>query len=164
MEKKLYEFDYDNMVQDALRHVVKDALIYTAKEGLPGEHHFYITFSTNYKGVEIPKQLKLSYPDEMTIILQYQFSNLLVDDEGFAVTLSFGGMDSNIKIPYAAITYFADPYAKFGLRFGIRKTANEEVSDNELSTSAQDDNKIKSVKKESSHGKVVSLENFRKKN
>lgn len=161
--KEIYEFDYDSMVQDALRHVVKDALSYTAKEGLPGDHHFYITFATAFSGVEIPKQLKVTYPDEMTIILQYQFSNLIVNEDSFSVNLSFGGVDSAIKIPYAAITYFADPYAKFGLRFGIRKTANEEMAENTLSATAQDEEKTKSFAK-SKAGNVVSLENFRKKN
>ncbi len=108
---------YDKMVENALRSVVRDALAVTAKEGLPGAHHFYITFRTDYAGVEVPDFLHAQYPHEMTIVLEHQFWGLEVDDEKFAVTLSFHSQAQRLIIPLSAITAFADPSVKFGLEF-----------------------------------------------
>lgn len=112
---------YDEWTQDALRQVVVSALRHVAAEGLPGEHHFYITFKTDYPGVAIPDRLKAQYPDEMTIVLQHQFHSLSVDDEGqtLSVGLSFSGIPSNLIIPIASITSFADPEVRFGLQFTV---------------------------------------------
>jgi hypothetical protein len=108
---------YDKMVETALRSVVRDALAVAATHGLPGAHHFYITFRTGYPGVEIPGFLSAKYPLEMTIVLEHQFWGLEVDDEKFAVTLSFHNQGQRLTIPLAAITAFADPSVKFGLEF-----------------------------------------------
>ncbi len=105
------------MVEDALRSVVRSALETAAVHGLPGDHHFYITFRTGQAGVRIPDHLRARHPDEMTIVLQHQFWGLGVDDEAFEVTLSFGGVSERLHVPLAAITGFADPSAKFGLQF-----------------------------------------------
>lgn len=112
---------YDDWTQDALRQVVISALRYVAINGLPGEHHFYITFKTSYPGVDIPDRLKAQYPDEMTIVLQHQFHALTVDELGhtMSVGLSFSGVPCTLTIPIAAISSFADPEVRFGLQFHV---------------------------------------------
>jgi hypothetical protein len=108
---------YDRMVEDALRGVVRRALIDVSSSGLPGDHHFYLTFRTGDTGVQIAPALRAQYPKEMTIVLQHQFWGLEVNEDGFAVTLSFGGKHERLVVPYRAIVSFADPSVKFGLQF-----------------------------------------------
>ena len=110
---------YDEIVQEALRAVVGRVLGSVAAGGgtLPGEHHFYITFKTQAPGVDVPKRLIERFPDEMTIVLQNRFWDLLVDDERFSVGLSFNQVPSKLVIPYSAITGFHDPAVNFELRF-----------------------------------------------
>ena len=115
---------YDRMVEHALRSVVRKALAEAAQRGLPGEHHFYITFHTDRAGVGIADWLRQQYPQEMTIILQHQFWDLTVEEERFAVTLSFGGRHERLTIPLESVTRFADPSVKFGLQF---EAAEEEA-------------------------------------
>jgi hypothetical protein len=110
-------FRYDKMVETALRGVVREALERTAKTGLPGSHHFYVTFRTDAEGVEIPDSLRAKYPVEMTIVLEHQFWDLEVTDTEFSVTLSFSNRPERIRVPLAVITAFADPSVKFGLQF-----------------------------------------------
>jgi hypothetical protein len=112
---------YDDWTQDALRQVVVSALRHVAEHGLPGGHHFYITFKTAYPGVIIPERLRAQYPDEMTIVLQHQFHSLSVDEpaRNLSVGLSFGGVPSILTIPVAAITSFHDPEIRFGLQFEV---------------------------------------------
>ena len=113
---------YDRMVERALRHVVREALRETAANGLPGAHHFYITFRTGHAGVVMPDWLRASYPEDITIVLQYQFWGLEAEDDRFAVTLSFNGRNERLEVPYEAVTAFADPSVKFGLQFETAKT------------------------------------------
>jgi len=108
---------YDLLVQDALRDVVHDVLSDAAKNGLPGDHHFYITFATGADGVRLSPRLKAQYAQEMTIVLQHQFWDLRVSDETFEVGLSFGGVAERLTVPFAAIKGFADPSVQFGLQF-----------------------------------------------
>ncbi len=109
---------YDEIVQEALRAVVGRVLGTVAKDGgLPGEHHFYITFKTQAPGVDIPRRLVERFPDEMTIVLQNRFWDLLVDDQRFSVGLSFNQIPSKLVVPYSAITGFHDPAVNFELRF-----------------------------------------------
>ncbi len=108
---------YDRMVEQALRGVVRKALTEAGQRGLPGEHHFYITFHTDRPNVGIADWLHQQYPQEMTIILQHQFWDLVIEDDRFAVTLSFGGRHERLTVPFAALTAFADPSVKFGLQF-----------------------------------------------
>src|ERR1700761_6176914 len=103
---------YDKMVENALRSVVREALAVTAEYGLPGAHHFYITFRTDYPGVEMPDFLHAQYPQDMTIVLEHQFWGLEVDEHHFAVTLSFRNQTHRLSIPLSAITAFADPSVK----------------------------------------------------
>lgn len=107
---------YDQWIADALSGVVKRALALAASEGLPGDHHFYITFRTGAPGVSMPSHLKARYPEDMTIVLQHQYSDLMVDDAAFSVTLKFQGRSSRLVVPFAAMTAFADPSVNFGLQ------------------------------------------------
>ena len=109
---------YDEIVQDALRAVVGRVLGEVERSGgLPGEHHFYITFNTRSPGVSIPKHLMDRFPDEMTIVIQHRFWDLKVEDEGFTVGLSFGGVPATLRVPFAAVTQFHDPAVEFALTF-----------------------------------------------
>jgi hypothetical protein len=110
---------YDDWTEEALRHVMVRALRHAAANGLPGGHHFYVTFRTDHPGTVIPARLRAQYREEMTIVLQHQFWDLTVDEQAglFSVGLSFGGVASTLHIPLAAVTAFADPFVKYGLRF-----------------------------------------------
>jgi hypothetical protein len=116
---------YDRMVERALRSVVRDALRETAANGLPGGHHFYITFRTGHPHVTMPDWLRASYPEDITIVLQYQFWGLEVEDDRFSVTLSFNGRNERLVVPYEAVSAFADPSVKFGLQFDSAKPAKD---------------------------------------
>jgi hypothetical protein len=109
--------DYEALVERALRGVLRQALQHAESKGLPGDHHFYITFRTDYPGAIVPDRLKASYPQEMTIVLQHQFWGLEVGDMAFSVTLSFANQLERLTVPFAAVTGFADPAVKFGLQF-----------------------------------------------
>jgi hypothetical protein len=118
-------FRYDLLTQQALRGVVRNVLIEAAKkQGLPGDHHFYITFDTTAEGVRMSDRLRVQYPEQMTIILQHQFWDLSVSERGFEVGLSFGGIPEKLSIPFEAVSGFFDPSVQFGLQF-------EEVTEGE---------------------------------
>jgi hypothetical protein len=110
---------YEEWTEAALRQVMVRALAHAAAHGLPGEHHFYITFRTDHPNTVIPKRLLAQYPQEMTIVLQHQFWDLVVDEaaDEFRVGLSFGGVPTTIHVPLGAVTGFVDPYVRFGLQF-----------------------------------------------
>ena len=110
---------YEDWIETALRQVVVQAVAYAAENGLPGEHHFYLTFRTDHPGVVIPPRLRAQYPQEMTIVLQHQFWDLKMDAEAglISVGLSFGGVPASLVIPLDAVTGFADPHVRYGLRF-----------------------------------------------
>ena len=109
---------YDEIVQDALRAVVGRVLGEVERSGgLPGEHHFYITFKTRMPGVSIPKHLLEKFPDEMTIVIQHRFWDLKVEEDVFSVGLSFGGVPATLRVPFAAVTQFHDPAVEFELTF-----------------------------------------------
>jgi hypothetical protein len=115
---------YDLLTQQALRSVVRNVLTEAAKKGLPGDHHFYISFDTSADGVRMSERLRGQYPDEMTIILQHQFWDLKVGEDEFEVGLSFGGVPERLTVPFEAINGFFDPSVQFGLQF-------EEVTEGE---------------------------------
>ena len=112
---------YDVWMEQALRGVVTRALAHTVAHGLPGAHHFYITFRTDFPGVVMPPRLRQKYPQEMTIVLQHQFDDLQVDEAGrsFSVSLSFGGVLSPLHIPLEAVSGFVDPHVQYGLQFRV---------------------------------------------
>jgi hypothetical protein len=151
---------YDAMAQDALRGVVKTALKRAAApEGLPGAHHFYITFKTEAPGVSGPADLLGKYPDEMTIVLQHQYWDLAPGETFFSVTLQFGGQPKRLSVPYAAVTRFYDPSVQFLLQFEAPPTIEDQSAPSEpkaveaASPGAPADGEAK----------IVSLDQFRKK-
>ncbi|CCG41329.1 SspB family protein [Magnetospirillum molischianum] len=166
----LEELRYDKMVEEALRGVVRESLAFAAEHGLPGDHHFYITFRTHLPGVAVPDYARARHPDEMTIVLQHQYWDLDVDDTGFAVTLSFSGKSERLVIPFTAVTGFADPSAKFGLQFQGIPGQNDE--DDEFDDQDEDEARTPAetgtaptttTTGDDSDGKVVTLDRFRKK-
>ncbi len=110
-------FHYDALVDDALRSVVRRVLTQVAEKGLPGSHHFYISFRSTDPGVELPDYLRAKYPEEMTIVLQHQYWDLVIGEESFEVTVSFNKLQEHIKVPFAALSAFVDPSVRFGLQF-----------------------------------------------
>jgi hypothetical protein len=120
---------YGQLVEQALRGVVRDVLSRVAREGLPQPHHFYITFRTDHPGVGLAASLRERYPTEMTIVLQHQYWDLQVDDETIAVTLSFNNQPQRIVIPFGALKVFADPGVEFGLQFTIEPPAEENLAE-----------------------------------
>jgi hypothetical protein len=108
---------YDLLAQEALRGVLRTVLSDAAKNGLPGDHHFFVTFDTCAEGVRLSQRMRAQYPKEMTIILQHQFWDLAVSEEAFEVGLSFGGVPERLSIPFAAVKGFFDPSVEFGLQF-----------------------------------------------
>jgi hypothetical protein len=119
---------YDLLVQDALKGVVRKVLIDTAKDGLPGEHHFYISFRTDYPGARLSNRLREKYPQEMTIVLQHQFWDLGVTEHTFEIGLSFSGVPERLLIPFDALTGFFDPSVQFGLKFDSQED-DEEIAE-----------------------------------
>lgn len=141
---------YDEIVQEALRAVVGRVLGSVASNGgLPGEHHFYITFKTQAPGVEIPKRLIERFPDEMTIVMQNRYWDLVVDESRFSVGLSFNQVPSKLVIPYSAITGFHDPAVNFELRFQATEGPDEpeprDEAENDGETPADDGSNVVSV-------------------
>ncbi len=122
---------YDILAQEALRGLVKKVLVEVAQTGLPGEHHFFITFNTRMPGVAIPKHLAERFPDDMTIVIQHRFWDLKVEGDAFSVGLSFGGVPSTLRVPFAAVTDFVDPAVDFSLKFQANavEAAHEEPQD-----------------------------------
>jgi hypothetical protein len=152
---------YDKMVEKALRDVVRNALETVAADGLPGEHHFYISFATAYPGVDIPDYLVKQYPDEMTIVLQYQFFNLEITEEYFSVGLSFNNIREKLTVPFQSITTFADPSVNFALQFqSIGGDSDDDSDDDSDPPTADGETK---PPKEEKRGEVISLDMFRKK-
>lgn len=156
------EIDYPGLIESALRGVVRDLLARVAEEGLPGDHHFYLTFHTDHPELEMSAPLRAMYPEEMTIIMQHQFWDLVVEAEAFELTLRFGGSPHRLRIPYAALKTFVDPAAEFGLRFepetGESRTGGSAARGADSLDGAQDTDTGESLPAE-----VVSLDDFRKK-
>jgi hypothetical protein len=152
---------YDKMVEAALRGVVRSALKQVGVTGLPGNHHFYLTFRTSYRGVKIPDYLRSQYPGEMTIVLQYQFFGLDVTEDQFSVTLSFNNVHERLTVPFAAITTFADPSVNFALQF--QPVTAERLAAEETSPAAPATPRPASAGGEEKRGEVVTLDAFRKK-
>ena len=159
------ELRYDQMVEDALRGVVRAALTRVESDGLPGEHHFYITFRTDGPGVDIPDTLKEDYPTEMTIVLQHQFWELKVEPESFQVTLSFSNVPQRLVVPFESIVSFADPSVRFGLQFDLDEDLGEEEGGETPQDLEPDDEgaaRPQGAEKDMS-AKVITLDSFRKK-
>lgn len=122
--------DYPAMIDAAMRGVVREALEQAGSTGLPGEHHFFISFQTRFPGVDISPMLRERYPEEMTIVVQHQFWDLDITDEGFSISLSFNNVPETLVVPFDSMTAFADPSIKFGLQFH-GKVWEEEAHDSD---------------------------------
>ena len=163
------ELNYGRMMQRAMQGLVAEALGVVAEHGLPGDHHFYISFQTAHPDVTMPDWLREQFPEEMMIVLQYEFENLVVGDDQFSVQLSFQDRPATLIVPFDAVLQFADPSAEFGLRFdpsdggpeeapldpqSIEATARAIEAAPRMHKSGQDDKPA---------GEVVELDSFRKK-
>ena len=162
--------DYQALVERAMKGVVREALLKVSEDGLPGDHHLYITFRTQDEGVEITDRLISQYPEEMTIVLQYQFWGLEISDDAFEITLSFSGTNERLHIPFDAVVGFADPSVNFGLQFKATEADMsgvgtdglqdiDEIDDSDASPVSGDDDNDGAPKT----GEVVALDSFRKK-
>jgi uncharacterized protein len=163
---------YDQLAQNALRGVVRDALRKVQKTGLPGDHHFYIAFNTRFPGVILSERIAARYPREMTVVLQHQFWNLVVTEELFAVELSFDNIPEKLVVPFNSVKGFLDPSVQFGLQFevvqadGQTDSTQKSVGEGKLSLEADGESATPDGEKpdsESGEAKVVSLDAFRKK-
>lgn len=149
--------DYGNLMHDAMRSLIQKVLESVQRNGLPGSHHFFITFDTLHPDVEIADWLSDRYPGEMTVVMQNWFEGLEVTNDGFTVTMKFGGTPETLYIPYDAIITFVDPSVEFGLRFETQERDDEpEVAEDDEAPMAED------VPQEHVEAEVVSLDSFRK--
>jgi hypothetical protein len=167
---------YETWIEQALRHVVAQAIEHVAVQGLPGGHHFYITFQTGHPGVQLPQRIRAQYPAEMTIVLQHQFWDLAFnrDTQAIQVGLSFGGVPSKLVIPLDAVVEFADPHIRYGLRFQATDAAAVEPGTAPAGTltavpasaapnePAPNEPEAPAEAKEAEPGQVVSLDAFRR--
>ena len=128
--------DYQTMTHNAMMSIVRDALESVAQNGLPGEHHFYITFAPQHPSVGMPDELRVRQGDEMTIVLQHQFENLTVSDRAFEVDLAFDGTEQTLRIPFATVLAFFDPSVEFGLRFPANQEQMQDEAPSAPSASA----------------------------
>ena len=164
-------FRYDSWIEDALRGVIRHSLSYAAEHGLPGDHHFYITYLTDGDDVELPSYLRADHQEEMTIVLQHEFEELVVTEEAFWVTLRFNGKPERLRVPFHAVVSFTDPSVNFSLQIktalesngGIETdmavVGNFEIEGTEASPMPEapqggDDERL---------GEVIALDTFRKK-
>lgn len=157
--------DYGNLMHDAMRGLIRKVLMDVAERGLPGNHHFFITFDTAHPDAELADWLSDRYPGEMTVVMQHWYDNLEVTDEGFSVTLNFGDAPEPLYIPYDAIRTFVDPSVEFGLRFEQQESSAASkaeapekeprplVHEEELEVAEEDDNH---------DAEIVSLDSYRK--
>jgi len=151
--------DYGNLMHRAMRGLIQDVLADVGRNGLPGQHHFFITFDTMHPDVEIADWLSDRYPGEMTIVLQHWFADLDVTDEGFSVTLNFGDNPEPLYIPYDAIKTFVDPSVEFGLRF---ETQAEPADEDEEEDAPMEEDAQPEDGSARAAAEVVSLDKFRK--
>ncbi|MES2541714.1 MAG: ClpXP protease specificity-enhancing factor SspB [Pseudomonadota bacterium] len=146
--------DYGNLMHRAMRGLIQSVLADVAENGLPGGHHFFITFDTTHPDVQIADWLKERYPTEMTVVIQHWYENLIVTDEGFSITLNFGNNPEPMVIPFDALRTFVDPSVEFGLRFETQ-VQDEDEDDEDLEIEVEEE----PVRQDA---EIVSLDQFRK--
>ena len=165
---------YDILAQEALRGVMRKVLNEVARTGLPGNHHFFITFMTGAPGVRISSRLRERYPEQMTIVLQFQYWDLKVTDHGFEVGLSFSDVPEKLEIPFAAVRGFYDPSVNFELEFDVKPPAEEDAAADSEDAPAvlnvehrepadAEEPKPEAAEKDGKSADVVSLDSFRQK-
>jgi hypothetical protein len=145
--------DYGNLMHRAMRGLIVEVMRGVEQDGLPGEHHFFITFDTRHAEARLADWLRERYPEEMTVVMQHWYDGLKVDDEGFAITLNFGDTPEAMYIPFDAIRTFVDPSVEFGLRF---ETQDSDEDEDEDDTGAEDDDEARPA------AEIVSLDTWRK--
>jgi len=153
-----HTIDYGTLMHRAMRTLIQNVLEDVAREGLPGEHHFFITLDTTTDGVEMADWLRLRYPEEMTVVIQHWFDNLTVTDEGFTITLNFGNQPEPLVIPFDAVRTFVDPSVEFGLRFETQQSDDDEDTDED----AEAEQEELQPAPPRGNAEIVSLDKFRK--
>lgn len=153
--------DYGNLMHEAMRSLIRTVLQDVSENGLPGSHHFFITFDTRHPDAELADWLHDRYVEEMTVVIQHWFDNLTVEDGGFGVTLNFGDTPERLYVPFDAIKTFVDPSVEFGLRF---ETAEDDLEEDDARPHLVDDEPDADLDEDTSErdGEVVSLDSFRK--
>jgi len=154
------EIDYGNLMHSAMRGLIRTVLQDVADKGLPGNHHFFITFDTNHPDAQLADWLRDRYPGAMTVVMQHWYDNLEVGEDGFGITLNFGDAPEPLYIPYDAIETFVDPSVEFGLRFEAADESDDEGDD--TVDHLDDEDESADEAKRPSEGDVVSLDSFRK--
>jgi hypothetical protein len=151
--------DYGNLMHRAMRSLIQEVLRDVAKRGLPGAHHFFITFDTRHEDAKLADWLRERYPEEMTVVMQHWFDNLDVGDDGFAITLNFGDAPEPLYVPYDAIKTFVDPSVEFGLRF---ETHEDDDDDDDNDDDTSDDTSPDDDEPPHKDADIVSLDSFRR--
>ncbi|MFV0513204.1 MAG: SspB family protein [Jhaorihella sp.] len=156
------EIDYGNLMHKAMRGLIRTVLADVSEHGLPGAHHFFITFDTTHPDARLADWLRDRYPGEMTVVMQHWFDGLDVGEDGFAVTLNFGDAPEPLYIPYDAIRTFVDPSVEFGLRFESGAEDDEDPDDDGDGASPETGNKAPGEHAGHPDAEIVSLDHFRK--
>jgi len=156
--------DYGNLMHDAMRSLIRNVLLDVADNGLPGAHHFFITFDTSHPDAELADWLSDRYPDEMTVVMQHWYDGLDVTPDGFSITLNFGDTPEPLYIPYDAIRTFVDPSVEFGLRFEQQgeETGKPASKSRELTLPQKEESELEVEEAPSKAAEIVSLDSFRK--
>lgn len=156
------EIDYGNLMHDAMRGLIRKVLLDVAAQGLPGNHHFFITFDTAHPDAELADWLSDRYPGEMTVVMQHWYDNLEVTEEGFSVTLNFGDAPEPLYIPYDAIRTFVDPSVEFGLRFEQQEGEEEDADAPAPALLQEHEDELEVEEETPKDAEIVSLDSFRK--
>lgn len=154
--------DYGNLMHEAMRGLIRRVLQDVSDQGLPGNHHFFITFDTSHPDAELADWLSDRYPDEMTVVMQHWYDRLDVGADGFAITLNFGDAPEPLYIPYDAIRTFVDPSVEFGLRFEQQETEEEDEDRDEATLDQTDEEELEVAEEPVKDAEIVSLDSFRK--
>ncbi|MEM5544657.1 ClpXP protease specificity-enhancing factor SspB [Sulfitobacter sp. AS92] len=154
--------DYGNLMHEAMRGLIRKVLQDISDNGLPGNHHFFITFDTSHPDAELADWLSDRYPGEMTVVMQHWYDGLDVTPDGFAITLNFGDAPEPLYIPYDAIRTFVDPSVEFGLRFEQQESEEEDDDSEESTLDQTDEDELEVAEEPSKDAEIVSLDSFRK--
>ena len=154
--------DYGNLMHEAMRGLIRRVLQDVSDQGLPGNHHCFITFDTSHPDAELADWLSDRYPDEMTVVMQHWYDGLDVGADGFAITLNFGDAPEPLYIPYDAIRTFVDPSVEFGLRFEQQETEEEDEDRDEATLDQTDEEELEVAEEPAKDAEIVSLDSFRK--
>ncbi|SDG01705.1 SspB family protein [Sulfitobacter delicatus] len=154
--------DYGNLMHEAMRGLIRKVLLDVSDNGLPGNHHFFITFDTSHPDAELADWLSDRYPGEMTVVMQHWYDGLEVSEEGFAVTLNFGDAPEPLYIPYDAIRTFVDPSVEFGLRFEQQESEEDAEEDDVETLKQTDEAELEVAEEPAKDAEIVSLDSFRK--